>query len=128
MIPEDLRYTEEHAWVAHEGDFYVVGITDFAQQQLGEVTYVELPELDTEVDPHDEVAVVESVKAACDVYAPVGGTVVEINDGLEDEPDLINHDPYGDGWIFKLENVSADKVRGLMNAASYAAYLEKEAG
>ena len=126
MIPDDLRYTEDHEWVAHEGDFYVVGITDYAQEQLGDITYVELPELGRSVDPNEDVAVVESVKAANDLYAPVAGTIVEVNDALEDEPELLNRDPYGDGWIFKMEGVSAEKVRSLMNAAAYAAYLEKE--
>ncbi len=123
-IPNDLLYTEDHEWVAVEGDLWVVGITDFAQAALGDITYVELPDPGRELDHHEEAAVVESVKAASDVYAPVAGTVAEVNDALEAEPELVNKDPYGEGWFFKLEGVSRTQLAGLMSAEGYRKFLE----
>ena len=101
--PAELRYAASHEWAQLEDGVVTVGISDFAQDALGDVVYVELPELDQEVAAGAEIAVVESVKAASDIYAPVSGTVVAINDALEDAPERVNQDPYGDGWFFKLE-------------------------
>ena len=100
-----------------------VGITDFAQEQLGDVTFVELPRVGRKIKAREEAAVVESVKAASDVFAPVAGTIIEINDELESEPELINKDPYGKGWFFKMNNVDKAEVDHLMNAAAYKAFV-----
>jgi glycine cleavage system H protein len=118
-IPKELRYTKSHEWVRVEDGLAVVGITDFAQAQLSELTFVELPEVDATFDAEDEAAVVESVKAASDIYAPVSGKVVEVNDKLIDSPELVNSDPYGDGWLFKLEPADVSQVDGLLDADAY---------
>jgi glycine cleavage system H protein len=103
-LPGDLLYTEEHEWLRQEEDGSVtIGITDHAQSALGDLVYVELPEVGADLDAGDEMAVVESVKAASDVYAPVGGTVLEVNSDLADDPEKINSDPYGDGWIVRMQ-------------------------
>jgi glycine cleavage system H protein len=103
-LPGELLYTEEHEWLRQEEDGSVtIGITDHAQSALGDLVYVELPEVGAELDAGDEMAVVESVKAASDVYAPVGGTVLEVNSALADDPEKINSDPYGDGWIVRMQ-------------------------
>lgn len=124
MNPESLRYTKDHEWIGPEGALYVVGITDHAQEQLGDITYIELPAVGREVKAHDAVAAVESVKAASDVYAPVGGRIASVNASLEAQPELVNQEPYGQGWFFKLDGVNAAEVNALMDAAAYAAYLE----
>ena len=103
-LPGDLQYTNDHEWLRREDDGNVtIGVTDHAQSSLGDLVYVELPEIGQEVDNGGDMAVVESVKAASDVYAPISGTVVGVNDGLADDPEAINNDPYGDGWIVKLQ-------------------------
>jgi glycine cleavage system H protein len=103
-LPGDLQYTSDHEWLRREDDGSVtVGITDHAQQALGDLVYVELPEVDQEVDSGGDMAVVESVKAASDVYAPIAGTVVAVNEALSDDPEIINSDPYGEGWIVRLK-------------------------
>jgi glycine cleavage system H protein len=103
-LPGDLQYTSDHEWLRREDDVSVtVGITDHAQQALGDLVYVELPEVDQEVESGGDMAVVESVKAASDVYAPIAGTVVAVNEGLSDDPEIINSDPYGEGWIVRLQ-------------------------
>ena len=103
-LPGDLQYTSDHEWLRREDDGSVtVGITDHAQQALGDLVYVELPEVDQEVDSGGDMAVVESVKAASDVYAPIAGTVVAVNEALSDDPEIINSDPYGEGWIVRLQ-------------------------
>lgn len=124
MNPEDLRYTEEHEWVGKLGDQFFVGITDYAQAQLGDITYVELPEVDRPVDTGEELAVVESVKAASDVYAPLAGKVVEVNELLDAQPELVNKDPYGGGWFFKLEEVDATEFDALMDVSAYRTFVE----
>jgi len=118
-VPQDLFYTKTHEWLSLDGDIATVGITDFAQNQLSDLTFVELPEVNTEVDAKDEVAVVESVKAAADVYSPVAGTICEVNQALEDNPELINQDPFGEGWIFKLKVKRVEDVDNLLDAESY---------
>lgn len=124
MNPDTLRYTEEHEWIVEQDGLYVVGITEFAQDQLGEITFVELPEIGKKLERGEDAAAVESVKAAGDIYAPVEGFVAEVNDDLEMEPDLINRDPYGKGWIFKLEKVKREQYDDLMDARSYRGFLK----
>ena len=123
-IPKDLKYTEEHEWVRMEGSVGVCGITDYAQEMLTDIVYVELPEVDIEIGQGEQVAVVESVKAVSDVYAPLTGTIIEINEELEDSPEMVNDDPYGEGWIFKIEIEEDDELEGLMDAEEYAAFIE----
>jgi glycine cleavage system H protein len=118
-IPEDLLYTESHEWIKREGDKVRVGITDHAQAELTDVVYVELPKMDRQANAKEAIAVVESVKAASDIYAPVKGTVVEINKALETDPGLVNREPYGQGWMFVLKIDSPDDLKKLMDAAAY---------
>ncbi|MCF8042501.1 MAG: glycine cleavage system protein GcvH [Desulfarculaceae bacterium] len=117
--PEGLYYTKEHEWVKLEGGLAVVGLTDFAQDQLGDITYVELPEVEAEVEQMGEMCVVESVKTAADVYAPLSGTVAEVNSALEDAPELINQDCYGAGWLVKLSGFDQAELDNLMDAGAY---------
>ncbi|MGE4429370.1 MAG: glycine cleavage system protein GcvH [Sphingobium sp.] len=118
-------FTEEHEWIDVDGDIATVGITDFAQQQLGDIVFVELPEEGKTFDKGDDAAVVESVKAASDVYAPISGEVIEANAELEGEPALVNSDAEGEGWFFKLRLADAAEVKGLMDQAAYAAFIAK---
>ncbi|HOJ34215.1 MAG TPA: glycine cleavage system protein GcvH [Candidatus Hydrogenedentes bacterium] len=124
MFPDDLYYTEDHEWIRDEGSEYVVGITSYAVEQLGDITYVELPELGADVIRGETVATVESVKAASDVYSPVGGHICEVNDFLESRPELVNEDPYGEGWFFKLDSVRVSELNKLMKADAYEAYIK----
>ena len=123
-LPVELRYVKSHEWLKVEGDTVVVGITDYAQDQLGEVVYVELPEVEAGFDSGDELGTLESVKAVSEYLAPLAGEVVEVNDRLEDEPNLVNQDPYGDGWLVKMRGSIDDEET--MDAAEYEAYLELE--
>ena len=125
-IPADLKYAKSHEWVRVEGDTAIVGVTDHAQDQLGDMVYVELPEVGSQYAAGDACAVVESVKAASDVYAPVSGEVVEVNEALADSPELVNQDAYGDGWIMRLKLSDPAELEGLMDADGYAAYVESE--
>ena len=118
------RYTRDHEWVRLDGDLAVVGITDYAQAQLGDVVFVELPEAGKTLRKGENAAVVESVKAASEVYAPVSGEVAEVNAALADEPGKVNAGPEGDGWFLKLKGVSRAEFDGLMDAAAYKAFLE----
>jgi glycine cleavage system H protein len=122
-VPDDLFYTESHEWVRVEGENARVGITDHAQAELTDVVYVELPKVGAKAEAKGQIAVVESVKAASDIYAPVAGTVVEANKALEGNPALINTDPFGEGWIFVLKMASPDAVKQLKNAAGYRAAI-----
>ena len=126
QVPDDLKYTDSHEWVRVEGDTLRVGITDFAQSQLADLTFVDLPSAGQDVAAGEEVAVVESVKAASDVYAPVAGTVVEVNDALGGAPEAINTDPFGDGWLFVLEPATAADVDGLLDPDAYRAIIPDE--
>ena len=119
MIPDDLLYTESHEWIKREGDNIRVGITDHAQSELTDVVFVELPKLERQVNAKEALAVVESVKAASDIYAPMKGTVVEVNKALEADPGLINREPYGQGWIFVLKIDNADDLKQLKDAVGY---------
>ncbi|MDX1341149.1 glycine cleavage system protein GcvH [Reinekea sp. G2M2-21] len=120
-IPADLKYANSHEWVREDGnDVVVVGISDFAQEKLGDVVFVELPEEGAEVTAGDPVAVVESVKAASDIYSPVSGTIVEVNSSLEDAPEQVNEDAYENGWFFKVKMTDQGELGDLMDADSYA--------
>jgi glycine cleavage system H protein len=118
-VPDDLFYTESHEWIKREGDNIRVGITDHAQAELTDVVYVELPKKDRQVNAKEPIAVVESVKAASDIYAPVKGTVVDANQELSSNPALINTDPFGKGWIYVLKIDNADDLKNLKDAAAY---------
>ena len=120
---DDRKYAESHEWVKVDGDIVVVGISDHAQDALGDITFVELPEVDAEFAKGDDAAVVESVKAASDIYAPISGTVSEINEALEDEPEVINSSALEDGWIFKLKDFDKSELDGLMSGSEYDKFL-----
>ena len=123
--PTDTKYAETHEWARPDDDGnVVVGVSDYAQEQLGDVVYVELPEVDQQVHAGAEAGVVESVKAASDIYAPVSGAVVAINKSLEDTPELVNQDPYGDGWFFAIKPDSSDELADLMEAGEYSEFCE----
>ena len=122
-VPDDLRYAESHEWIRVEGENARVGITDHAQAELTDVVYVELPKLGAKATVKDQIAVVESVKAASDIYAPVSGTVAEINKALEENPALVNTDPFGEGWIFVLKIDSPNELKQLKDAAAYRAQI-----
>ncbi len=125
-LPQDLRYSEEHEWLRVDGDAAVIGITEFAQEQLGDVVYVELPREGDVLDAGQPFGVVESVKAASDLYAPVSGTVVAVNAKLEDRPELVNEEPYGDGWMIRLEPVSAEQVAAMWEPQAYQEFLDQQ--
>ena len=118
-VPDDLHYTEAHEWIKREGENVRIGVTDHAQSELTDVVYVELPKIERQANAKEAIAVVESVKAASDIYAPVKGTIVEVNKALEADPGLINREPYGQGWIFILKIDNADDLKQLKDAAAY---------
>ncbi|MDA0788340.1 MAG: glycine cleavage system protein GcvH [Proteobacteria bacterium] len=125
--PDDLRFLASHEWARLEEDGLVtVGISDFAQEELGDVVFVELPELDAELAARSEAGVVESVKAASDIYAPVSGTVVAINEALEDAPETVNDSPYDDGWFFRISPTDPAELDGLLSAEDYRRHCEEE--
>ncbi|BBB31922.1 glycine cleavage system H protein [Thermotomaculum hydrothermale] len=126
MYPKDFRYTKDHEWIKVEGNTGIVGITDYAQKQLGDIVYVELPEIDDEFSKGDEVATVESVKAASPIFIPVSGKIVEINEELEDSPELVNQDPHGKGWIFKVELSDESELEELLTAEAYEELIKAE--
>ena len=119
-----LRYTNDHEWVRVEGDTAVVGISDYAQEQLGDVVFVELPDIGTIFTQNEDAAVVESVKAASEIYAPIGGKILEVNNMLIDAPETLNSDPTGNGWMFKISISDAGEIDALMDEAAYKAYVE----
>ncbi len=120
----DLRYTKEHEWIRIDGDVGTVGISNFAQEQLGDVVFVDLPEIGKAMDTGDEAAVIESVKAASELYAPVSGEVIEVNSALNDAPELVNSDPTGEGWFIKIRLSKADELQALMDEAAYTVFAE----
>lgn len=128
LIPGELKYLSSHEWVRLEedGETVTIGITDHAQDLLGDVVFVELPEVDAVIEAGEEAGVVESVKAASDIFSPVGGTVLEINEGLEDSPEMVNSDPYDDGWFFKLKISDPQELEGLLSADEYKEICEAE--
>jgi glycine cleavage system H protein len=123
MVPTDLRYTKDHEWVRVDGDQATVGVTDFAAQQLGDVVFVDLPASGRSVEQHATFGVVESVKAVSDLYAPIGGEVVEVNPALGDQPELVNSDPFGEGWMIRLKVADAGQLEGLLDPAAYEALI-----
>jgi len=123
-LPSDIRYTKEHEWVRLDGDIATVGITEHAQEQLGDVVFVELPEIGRDVAADEGCAVVESVKAASDVYAPLAGKVVETNQTIIDDPSVVNSDAEGEGWFFRIEIDDIEAFDALMDEATYSEYLE----
>ncbi|GGC44283.1 glycine cleavage system H protein [Siccirubricoccus deserti] len=123
----ELRYTKDHEWVRPEGDAATIGITDHAQNALGDVVFVDLPEVGREVAAGEAVAVVESVKAASDVYAPIAGRIVEVNSALSEDPGLINREPTGEGWFFKIEPKDPAEIDALLDDSAYAAFVESQA-
>jgi glycine cleavage system H protein len=125
-IPEGLKYSKEHEWVLVEGQSATIGITEFAQEELGDIVFVELPEVGEKVVKDDPFGAVESVKAVSDVYAPVSGAVLEINDVLPDNPETINDDPYGDGWMIRVELSDLEDLKDLMDADEYAEYVAQQ--
>ena len=121
MVPQDLRYTKEHEWVRLEGEIATIGITDYAAAQLGDNVFVELPEIGRTVSQFATIGVIESVKAVSDLFAPVGGEVVESNAELSGAPELLNSDPFGKGWMLRIEVADAGQLDGLLDAAAYEA-------
>ena len=126
-VPAELKYTKSHEWVAVDGDTATIGISDHAQDLLGDLVFIELPEVGSSFAAGGECAVVESVKAASDVYSPVSGEVTEINGGVVDSPETVNSDPYGDGWLFKLKLSNASEVDGLLDAEAYQGVASEDA-
>lgn len=127
MNPEDLKYHKEHTWVRVSGKKATIGITDYAQDALGDIVYIDLPETDTTIEANSELAEIESTKATSSVISPVSGAVTEVNDDLSESPEVINEEPYGKGWIAIIEIDDASEVDDLMDAADYAKYVEEEA-
>lgn len=124
MYPKEFYFTKDHEWVKIEGDEATVGITDFAQKQLGDVVYVELPAVGAPLDVHQTIGVVESVKAVSDIYSPVSGEVVAVNEGLNDSPETLNQDPHGQGWIIRLRLKNKGDLEKLLTAGDYEKFLE----
>ncbi len=125
-FPEEFKYTEDHEWVLIEDDVVTIGITDFAQDQLGDIVFVELPEVGDSLEVGKSFGVVESVKAVSDVYAPVSGEVVEVNEELPDDPEVLNTSPYDDGWMIKLKLADTAALDALMDVATYQKFVEKD--
>ena len=126
MIPQNLKYNESHEWVKPEGDIATIGITDYAQSEIQDIVYVELPEIGTELIQKTEFGVIESVKAAFDLYAPVSGKVIEVNESLLDAPEQVNESPYDDGWFLKIRVTDPSELDALLDADSYQAHIEAE--
>ena len=125
-VPEDLKYTRDHEWVRQSDAVVVVGLTDYAQRQLGDIVFVELPKVGARFEAGEEFGTVESVKAVSTVYAPATGQVIEVNEELNVDPENINTDPYGDGWFIKIRVADAKQTTGLLTAAEYTAYVQEE--
>lgn len=126
MYPKELRYGKTHEWIRQEGEEATIGITDYAQDQINDVVFVELPQVETPLEIGKEFAVIESVKAAFDIYAPVSGKVIGINEELSNNPGLVNSDPYGAGWLVKIKLGSSEELDKLLSADEYERFLEKE--
>lgn len=123
-VPANLLYTDDHEWVRVEGDEAYIGITDFAQNELGDIVFVEVETLDEELDKGDAFGTIEAVKTVSDMFMPLGGTVIEVNESLEDTPEIINSDPYGDGWIVKIKLSDSGELDNLLNAEAYKGNIE----
>jgi len=126
QIPDELKYTSDHEWALEEEELLVIGITDYAQDALGEIVYIELPGEGDEITKGDPFGAVESTKAVSDLYAPVSGDVVEVNEALLDSPETINEDPYGEGWMIKVRPYDPDEIEDLMDFEEYTEFVEKE--
>ena len=126
MASDKRKYTRTHEWIRVEGDRLVVGVTDYAQNAMGDVTFIELPTVGERVSRGQQCAVIESVKAATEIFAPVTGDVAEVNEALNETPEKVNEDPYGEGWIFELENFASDEMEELMDTSGYERHLESE--
>lgn len=124
MYPTDYLYSKDHEWIRVEDDVCVLGITDFAQQELGEVVFVELPEIGSVFDANDELGTIESVKAVAEIYTPVAGEVIEVNEAVTEDPELVNEDPHGDGWLLKIRFSSAADLKSLMDAEKYEEFVK----
>ncbi len=124
-VVDGLYYTKEHLWVKVDGDDAVIGVTDYGQHQLGDVVYVELPQVSSEVEAGDKIASVESVKAAIDIYSPLTGKILSVNEDLKEDPSLVNVDPYGDGWIAEIQMSDPNELEDLMTADDYRAYIQE---
>jgi glycine cleavage system H protein len=125
QVPSDLKYTESHEWIRFEGETGVVGITDFAQDSLGDIVFLELPKPGTSFQQGETIGVVESVKTVSDILSPVSGMITEVNSDLEAKPETVNKDPYGAGWLFKIKLANSGEISSLLNAADYTAKVEK---
>ena len=125
QTPDDLKYTETHEWIRSEGEIATVGITDFAQDSLGDIVFLELPKPGTIFQQGETVGVVESVKTVSDILAPVSGEIKEVNSGLESSPESVNKDPYGKGWLFKISLANIDEITSLLSSSDYTAKVEK---
>ena len=125
MIPQDLKYTKEHEWVRIDGDKAIIGITDHAQSALGDITFIELPEKGKDIKRSEGISTLESVKAASDIYAPLSGTIEEVNESLESSPEIINSSPYEDGWICKINMANVSEQDKLMDAGMYEQFLKE---
>ena len=125
-FPQDLKYSKEHEWIKVEGNTVTIGITDYAQDSLGDVVYVELPNEGAAMVQGETFGVIESVKAVSDLYSPVSGNIIEVNDSIIDNPDVVNEEPYGDAWMLKVELTSADELNELLSSDDYQQYVEKE--
>ena len=127
-FPKDLHYTREHEWIRVEGGVGTIGITEYAQDSLGDIVFVELPDEDSELQKDESFGVIESVKAVSDLYAPVSGKVIEVNDSLPDSPEVINDDPYGEAWLLKMEIADESELEDLMSPSDYQSFVEEEKG
>jgi len=125
-VKDDLLYSEDHEWVREEDDLLVIGISDYAQEELGDIVFAELPEVEEEFETGDSFGVLESVKAVSDTFIPLGGKVIEVNEELLDHPELINDDPYGEGWLIKIDPYDDSELDELLTAEEYAAFIEEE--
>ena len=128
MNPDDIKYHKDHSWVRVEGKKATIGITDYAQQQLGDIVYVDLPEVETEADADSELSEIESTKATSPILSPVSGVVGEVNEDLADSPEIINEDPYGNGWLMVLDMSDPSELNDLMSKSEYEAYLKEVEG
>lgn len=127
MYPDDRLYTKEHEWIIVKGNIGVIGITDFAQESLGDIVFIDLPEVGEKYDAEDPFGTVESVKAVSDIYTPVTGEVIEVNERLKEEPEKLNEDPHGEAWLIKIKIANPKELEGLFTAEKYAQYIKEEA-
>ena len=123
-IPEELKYTEEHEWVRIENNIAIVGITDFAQSELGDIVYLEIDTLDSQIDSNEVFGTVEAVKTVSDLFMPIAGKVIEVNSSLEDKPELVNEDPYGEGWIIKIDISEQSQIDSLLSPSDYKILID----